>query len=178
MSRLLNATSDQKILKFLIDDPGHQYLAAEIQRATGVSKGGVNLSLRELARRELAHRQKRGKIYLYSADHTNPICKQLKVINALEFIMPLIRQVSGKAVKIVLFGSAARGEDTQQSDIDLLIIAHHSKAEIEKAAGKLKLPKKLQLIIRDPVSFAEMEKKDPIFFEEVSRGLIVWERKE
>jgi predicted nucleotidyltransferase len=177
MNGLLAATSPQKILNFLIAEPGHEYLAAEIQKATGISKGGVNLSLRELARKGLARREKRGKIFFYSVDPANPICKQLKVVSTLELIMPLVRRVSGDADRVILFGSAARGEDNRQSDIDVLIIAHHSKDEIERIARQIKLPKKLQLIVRDPVSFAAMEKNDPVFFEEVSRGLTVWERK-
>ncbi len=178
MNGLLAATSLQKILNYLIADPGHEYLAAEIQKATGISKGGVNLSLRELARIGFVRREKRGKIFLYSVDPSNPVCKQLKIISTLELIMPLVRKVSGDADRVILFGSAARGEDNRQSDIDVLIIAHHSKDAIEKIAGQIKLPKKLQLVIRDPVSFAAMEKSDPVFFGEVSRGLTVWERKE
>lgn len=178
MKGWLTVTNNQKVLDYLLDDPGHQYLAAEIQKATGISKGGVNLSLRALASRGLVNRQKRGKIYLYSVDHSNPICKQLKVIKSLELIIPLIGKVSGKAERIILFGSAARGEDVKQSDIDVMVVSHHSKEEVEKIIQGLKLHKKLQVIIRDPIAFAEMEKQDPIFFEEVSRGISVWERKE
>ena len=79
MNGLLTSTSSQKILNYLIADPGHEYLAAEIQKATGISKGGVNLSLRELALKGLVRREKRGKIFLYSVDPSNPVCKQLKV---------------------------------------------------------------------------------------------------
>ena len=64
MNRLLNATNDQKVLDFLINDPGSQYLAAEIQKATGISKGGINLALRGLAKKGLAHRRKKGKFFL------------------------------------------------------------------------------------------------------------------
>lgn len=178
MNSLLNATSDQKVLSFLIDDPGGQYLAAEIQKATGISKGGVNVALRGLAGKGLVYRRKRGKFYLYSVNHTNPVCKQLKVVKTIELIMPLIKKIARKAERIILFGSAARGEDIKQSDIDLLIVSRHSKEEVETIARGLKTRKKLQPIVRDPVAFAEMERQDPAFFEEVSRGITVWERGE
>jgi len=178
VKRLLNATNDQRILNFLIDEPGHQYLAAEIQKATGISKGGVNLSLRGLARRGLVDRQKKGKVFLYLIDHTNPICKQLKVIKTIQLLMPLMKKISGKAERIILFGSAARGENTKQSDIDIMVISSHSKEEIAKIIQRLKLHKQLQVIVRDPIEFEEIAKQDPTFFEEVSRGITVWERGE
>ncbi len=178
MNRLLNATNEQKVLDFLLNNPGSQYLAAEIQKTTGISKGGVNLALRGLAKKGLAHRRKRGKFYLYSIDHANPLCRQLKVVKSVELLMPLIKKVSGKAERIILFGSAARGENTRQSDIDLLIVSRHLKGEVEEIVQGLKLTKKFQLIIRDPVEFAEMERRDPSFFSEVDRGITVWERGE
>lgn len=178
MKRLLNATNDQKVLDFLISNPGSQYLAAEIQKATGISKGGINLALRGLAKKGFVHRRKRGKFYLYSIDHTNPLCRQLKVVKSVELLMPLIKKVSGKAERIILFGSAARGENNRQSDIDLLIVSRHLKGEVEELVQRLKLPKNLQLIVRDPVEFAEMERRDPNFFSEVDRGITVWKRGE
>jgi len=176
MNRLLNATNDQKVLDFLLDDPGSQYLAAEIQKATELSKGGINLALRGLAKKGLVHRRKRGKFFLYSIDHTNPLCRQLKVVKTIQLLLPLIKKVSGKAERIILFGSAARGENDKQSDIDLLIVSRHLKGEVEEIVERLRLPKKLQLIIRDPVAYTEMERRDPACFAEVDRWIILWER--
>ncbi len=178
MNKLLNATNDQKVLDFLLDDPGGQYLAAEIEKATGISKGGINLALRGLAENGLVHRRKRGKFFLCSIDHTNPLCRQLKVVKTIQLLMPLIKKVSGKAERIILFGSAARGENTRESDIDLLIVSRNLPGEVEDIVQRLKLPGKLQLIIRDPVAFAEMERRDPGFFAEVDRGITLWERGE
>jgi hypothetical protein len=60
-------------------------------------------------------------------------------------------------------------------DINLLIVSRHLKGEVEEIVERLRLPKKLQLIIRDPVAYAEMERRDPGFCAEVDRGITVWE---
>ena len=176
MRKLLVATNVQKILDFLIQNPGHQFLAKEIQDVTKVSKGGVNLSLRKLAKDKLVRRQKRGKIFLYSVDPTKPVIKQLKVLNSIELIIPLVNKIKGLSKKVILFGSCARGENVAKSDLDLFILTNSPK-EVEEAFRKQGPSKAHQLIIRTPVAFAEMEKKEPVFFEEVSRGITLWEER-
>lgn len=177
MARSLVATNAQKILDFLLRHPGRQFLASEIQKAIKISKGGVNLSLRELAAEGLVKREKRGKIFLYSVDHAQPVIKQLRVLKNIELLNPAVNKIRGLSEKIILFGSSARGEDTPKSDIDLFVLTD-SPEEVEGILKKRKLSRGLQLIIRTPVAFTEMEKKEPVFFEEISRGITLWESKE
>ena len=177
MNRLLVVTNIQKILDFLVQHPGHQFLASEIQRAIKISKGGVNLSLRELVKEKLIKREKKGRLFLYSVDHTQPVIKQLKVLKNVELLNPLVTKIKGLSEKIILFGSCARGEDVSKSDIDLFVLTNSPK-EVEEILKRHKPSRGLQLIVRTPVAFAEMEKKEPIFFEEISRGITLWESKE
>ena len=177
MNKTLVATNTQKILDFLVQHPGHQFLASEIQKAVKISKGGINLSLRKLAKEKLIVRQKKGKFFFYSVDHTQPIVKQLKVLKNIELLNPLVKKIKELSERIILFGSSARGEDTPKSDIDLFVLTNNPK-EIEEILKKYKPLKRLQLIIRTPVAFAKMEKRESVFFEEVSRGVTLWESKE
>jgi len=177
MNKLLLATNTQKILNFLIQHAGRQFLASEIQKATKISKGGINLSLRELARDKLVKREKRGRIFFYSVDPAQSVIKQLKVLKNIEFLNPLVNKIKKLSKKVILFGSCARGEDTPESDIDLFVLTNGAE-EVEEVVKKHKFSRGLQLIVRTPVIFAEMEEKEPVFFEEVSRGITLWESKE
>jgi len=177
MNRLLITTNTQKILDFLVEHPGHQLLAKEIQKAIRISKGGANLSLRALVKKKLVRCQKKGKVFLYSVDPVEPFIKQFKVLKNIEFLSPLVNKIRGLSERIILFGSSARGEDTSKSDIDLFILTN-SSTETGGILKKYKLSRKIQLVMRTPVAFAEMEKKEPVFFEEVSRGITLWESKE
>lgn len=178
LTNLLSQTNSQKILQFLIRDPEKQYLACEIQSGTKVSKAGVNAALRELGAKKLILRETRGKVFFYQADiQNNPLLVQMKVLQTVSLIQPLVAKIKSLSKKIVLFGSCARGEDTPASDIDLFIVTD-SEDEVKPLLSNLKITRKLQSVVRSPLAYVEMEKKDREFFEELSRGLILWEAKE
>lgn len=177
MNNTLTSTNAQKVLNFLIRNPGKQFLANEIEKTTRISRAGVNLSLRRLAKEKLVLREKKAKIYLYSVDHTDPIIKQLKVLKTIVFLKPLLGKVKKLSEKLILFGSCARGENIPKSDIDLFILTNHQE-EVSTLVKKHRLDKKFQLVIRTSLRFVEMKKKEPVFFEEISRGITLWEAKE
>lgn len=177
MSNTLASTNAQKALDFLIQNPGRQLLANEIERGAKISRAGVNNSLRKLAKEKLVTREKKAKIYLYSVDHTDPVIKQLKVLRTISLLKPLLAKVKNFSEKMILFGSCARGENIPNSDIDLFILTDNHE-EVRGLIKKYSLNRKLQLLIRTPLKFVEMKNKEPVFFEEVSRGITLWEAKE
>ena len=44
---------------------------------------------------------------------------------------------SDEIIKMVLFGSVARGDDGDESDIDILIVVHHDNRELESIIDNL-----------------------------------------
>ncbi|MCK5240969.1 nucleotidyltransferase domain-containing protein [bacterium] len=175
LNEIVVATNPQKVLDFIIREPIKQFTANEIQAGTKISKAGINTTLRKLADEKLIIREKKAKIYLYSVKTTNqPLIKQLKVMQNLLILQPLVNKLKTVCEKIILYGSCARGEDTSASDIDLLIISN-ALDDAGKIAGRIGLKKKVQLVFKSPLAFVEMEKKDREYFEELSRGLVLWE---
>jgi predicted nucleotidyltransferase len=174
MKKILVATSAQKILDLLIQDAGTQYLSAEIQKATGASKAGTNLALRRLVKTGLLKREKRGKFYLYSVDPGDPALKQLKVLRTVVSLSQLTARLSAAARRIVLYGSSSRGEDTRGSDVDLLVVANYREA-VTRLVEKHSVSRKIQLTIKTPLEYEDMQKTDPIFYREVERGIVLWE---
>lgn len=177
MKNSLVSTNAQKVLNFLIQTPGRQFLANEVEKSTRVSRAGVNFSLRKLAKEKLALREKKAKIYLYSVDLTNPVIKQLKVLRTILLLQPMINKIKTFSQKIVLFGSCARGDNMVSSDIDLSILTNSPKV-IEEKIKKSNLKEKLQPIIRNPTQFIKMEKEETVFFEEIEHGITLWEAKD
>ena len=171
------STNAQKALDFLIQNPGKQFLANEIEKATKLSRAGVNLSLRSLADKKIVFREKKAKIYLYSVDHNNPVIKQLKVLRIVVFLQPLINKIKLSSQKIVLFGSCARGDNIANSDIDLFVLTNSPKI-IEEKIKKSNSGKKIQSIIRNPTQFIKMKKEEAVFFEEIEHGITLWEFKD
>jgi len=177
MKRILIATNAQKILDLLIRDPGRQYLSREVQDATKKSKAGTNLALGQLVRAGLLKKEKRGKVHLYSVDFNHPVVKQLKVLRTVLSLSRLTRKLSRVTRKIVLYGSSSRGEDTKDSDLDLLVVTNATEAARE-VVEKDAMANRIQLTMRTPLEYAEMERTDPTFHTEVERGIVLWESRD
>ena len=177
MNNILTSTNAQKVLDFLIQNPGRQFSANEIEKAVKISRAGVNFSLRKLAKEKLVIREKKAKIYLYAVEHGDPAVKQLKVLRTVVLLKPLLAKVKSFSQKIILFGSCARGENIPKSDIDLFILTNRQD-DVKGIIKKYILNKRFQLVIRTPLKFVEMKNKEPVFFEEISRGITLWEDKE
>jgi len=177
MRKILIATNQQKVLDFLVQYPGNEFLEKEIQKATKISKSGVNFALRGLVKTELVKKQKRGKISFYSIIFDHPIIKQLKVLKTLVNLEHLMKKIKKLSKKIILYGSCSRGEDTSESDVDLLVVTNNSNL-ISEAAKKNKLSERIRLIMRSPLEYVEMEKTDPTFYKEVELGITLWKFKD
>jgi len=169
---IFTETNTLKILGYLVENPGREFIEKEIQKATGISKGGVNSALRELAQKKLIERKRRGRMYFYTTQLNNPFVRQLKVLKNIARLWPLTKKLRSLSQKIILFGSWSRGENLKDSDIDLCVLTN-SAEEVQQIIKKSSLKNKLQLITRTPTGFAELEKKDPIFFKEVDRGIVL-----
>jgi predicted nucleotidyltransferase len=109
-------------------------------------------------------------------NHSSPVVKQYKILKNTEFIQLLAQELEKISDKVVLFGSSARGEDASDSDADMFVLTKEPEA-VNKAIRNFKTKRKIQVIIRTPVAYANMESKEPVFFEEINRGITIMERK-
>ena len=135
---ILIATNPQKILHFLINHSIRDFLEIEIQKATKISKSGVNYALRDLISTDFLFRTKRGKTFFYRLNHKNPIVKQLKVIETIKQLNGLLNKLKPLSSRIILFGSSSRGEDTADSDIDLLVISRNKDSVLEQIKNRFR----------------------------------------
>ena len=82
--------------------------------------------------------------------------------------------------KVILFGSSARGDADQYSDIDLVVIKRTDKRFVERlveAARYLDLPVSVDLFVYTPEEFEVMAENANPFIERVrSEGRIIYER--
>lgn len=177
MNKILIATNSQRILDFLVKNPGEEFLSREIQKATKISKAGTNFALNDLVKAKFVKRKKRGKFYLYSIDSTSPVAKQLKILKTVISLSSLIKKVRNSAKKIILYGSKSRGEDTKDSDIDLFVVTNMPE-EIEKIVRRSTIGKRIQLTMRTPLKYVEMETTNPTFYKEIERGIVLWESRD
>ena len=171
---IVSFTNAQRVLSFLTGDSYREFLALEIQKATGLSKAGIYRALDELIYHQLIQRNKRGRFVLYSAIADDCVLRQFKVLKTTIFLKKLVQQLQASSRKIVFFGSAARGEDRKDSDLDVLIVSRDPEAA-EKIISRFKSKRKIQPVIKTSTELIQMEEKNKEFFKEINSGIVLWE---
>lgn len=149
--KILFFTNCQKILSFLIRNPDKEYFDREVSKLTGASRAGTNFALRELAEKGL-------------------------ILQNIVFLHPLIEKLKKLSLRIVFYGSAAKGENTTESDIDVFILTR-TPDEVEKIIFKDKLREKIQYVTHTPNDFIKSKKRNPTFYKEVEKGIVLWQKK-
>ena len=170
-------TNKQKVLKFLSKNPSQSLMASEVIKSTKISKAGANIALRELVETDLVKRSTKGKTHLYQVDSRDPLVKQFKVVGSIAKLYPLIKKLKNSSQQIILFGSASRGENLEDSDIDLFILTR-AEEDARKTIKKFNRHNKIKAILKNSSSFAKLETEDPTFYQEIHRGIILWEQYE
>lgn len=171
---ILVSTNSQKALNFFLDQPGNEFTEKEIQKVVKISKSGINYALRSLVKAGFLSMYKRGKMHFYVLNYKNPIVKHLKVVKTIIQIQPLLKGLEKLSSKVILFGSSSRGENIADSDVDLFIITHN-KTEIEREIKKFRFKRKIQPVFRTELKYTEMRQTDPVFYEQVKQGIVLWE---
>jgi predicted nucleotidyltransferase len=171
------STTTQRILAFLAIHSDEEFTEKEISRRTGVKKSATNLALRNLVRADLISRRKIGRSSLFKADISENLIREIKVLITTEKLSPLVKKLKKTSEKIALFGSAAAGTNTKDSDIDLFVLTNNPK-NVRNIIDDSSLTEKIQLICKTPAEMVKINKKKPLVFSEIEKGRVLWEKNE
>jgi predicted nucleotidyltransferase len=162
----LGSRTAMALLDVFLSYPSEDFYAAEAGKAARVSKSSAVTWLAKLLAAGLLKGNPRGRMKLYILNGEHPVVKQLKTLRTMDWLYEKLKRakVSGE---VYLFGSAARGEDDEKSDFDLLLI---SKKREE--AATLKFDPRIRTVVFTQLEWEQMAKKDPAFFERVEKDKI------
>jgi len=169
-------TNCQKIISFLIQNPGKEYFDRQISKLTDVSRAGTNFALRSLAKEGLIIREKKGRMYFYKTTPNDIFIKYLKILQNIISLRPLIEKLKKVVLKVVLYGSAAKGENADESDVDIFIMTREP-GEVQNLIFKAKLRERIQYTTKTPNDFIKSKKNNPTFYNEIEKGIVLWEKK-
>lgn len=166
-----------EVLKVLLYKPGSQMFQKEIVKGSNLSPNTAVPVLNKLTQFGILKENTIAGVKFYSIVEENPVLKQLKILINISDLYELTRDLSDD-VELYLFGSAARGEDTENSDIDLLIIASGDKKQLtdikdtirERLSNKMK--KEVNPIIFTPIEYANLFNKEKAFYESIEKDKI------
>ncbi len=159
-----------KIISFLSDYPEQEFYAQEIAEKIKCSKSSAVIILKDLTNKKIVHRKKKGHMKFYQINPENIEVKKIKIELALKSLTPLLSKLKKISQKIVLFGSTSRGEQTFNSDIDLLILTNRKK-DVKKVIKDSQLKLKINPLIKSISEWSEIETKNPEFYREVKSGI-------
>ncbi|MBU2102767.1 MAG: nucleotidyltransferase domain-containing protein [Candidatus Omnitrophica bacterium] len=174
---IFQATNSLKVLSYLAQHPGKEFLNSEIQKATFASRIGVYFALRGLIRRKLVSGVKRGRAIFYTMARDDVVVRQFKILTNVLALRPIISKLKPSSRKIILYGSYSRGENDPLSDIDLFVFS--KEPQVTKAAiSSVKSKQKIQAVVKTSSEVANFKESEKVFMQEVERGIILWEQKE
>ena len=163
------------ILSYLSKNIYQENTVSNISKELNLSVGSVHTILKKFEQAGLVTGRTLGKNVIYELDKNNPILKPFRTFDNINGIFPIIEAIKPFSRKIILFGSCARGEDTVNSDIDLFILADEKKEKINEIIDLAKASRQINPVIVGTIEFMELEKNDKVFFEEIMKGIVLWE---
>jgi predicted nucleotidyltransferase len=144
---MLKKDNTFKVLEIFFDDPipsGAGFQLREISRKINLAPKSVKNYLEELEKENLIVK-KEHRIHqypIYYANRENEYFKYLKRLNTIKSIKEsgLLDFLNEKCMPdvIILFGSASKGEDIKDSDIDIYLQCENKNLDLNKYEGALK----------------------------------------
>ncbi|MBA7598069.1 hypothetical protein ES703_05078 [subsurface metagenome] len=156
-----------RVLKFFLDNPRGEFYEREVQRKVVVARASACKWLHVLEQLGFISTTRRGKLKLHRLNRENPLVKQLKVLSAMNWLLPKLEPLKGQA-EVFLYGSAARGEGLEDSDLDILTIGRE-RAVINKVKA---IDERIKVSFFTPLEWAKMAREDPAFYERVERDKV------
>lgn len=171
------STPEQRILSLLAMNPGQAFYTRQISKKLGISLGATHSALRALETKHMLTSRLIGKTKIYEINISMPVLQAFRVFDIILILEPLFITLRKISRRIILYGSYTKGTIGPESDLDLLVVTESKKIALDSIEGvKRKTGLDIRPLIMDQVEWIKLEKKSPEFFDELSHGIILWER--
>jgi predicted nucleotidyltransferase len=172
-----NTKAQSIIWNYLLDRAGEKIHLSMVAKDTLVPVSTTHQILERQAEKKLVKKEKLGNLSLYFIDPSDPAIKLKKQLRTFLIVSPLIEELKDWSEKVILYGSAAFGDDTSESDIDLFVISNE-KGQVYKKFSRFKDKDRVRLIVKNRLEWALMKDKDRFFYNEVKKGKVLWDKHE
>lgn len=165
---MLQKSSMDKTAEIFFVNPNKEYSLLDVSRNIKLAHTSVKKNLDELVKlgiiKKFVEQKGKRKFPFYKANIDSKTFKRYKIIHNISSILEsgLIEMIEEKLApkSIVLFGSYQRGEDMEDSDIDLFVECKKEDLDIKVFEKKLK--RKIQLHFNEDFSSYSKELKNNI----------------
>jgi len=180
LADLLVKTSHQRVLAFFLARPSGQFYGTEIAEKMAISIAQVSKVLIDLRKAGLLRMERKGRTELYHIISENPALRAFKVLNTLISIEPLVERLRGVSRRVILYGSCASGTNIEGSDLDLFVVST-KRDVVQEIISSFPVDayygfSEIRAVVKTPAEWAALEEKDPVFHNEILRGVSLYEK--
>ncbi len=113
----------------------------------------------------------------FTLNTSNPWTRRARAMLNLVYLDPLLDDLSRISHKVILFGEAAHGGESLGQAIDLLIVTTaRDRHKVLRALAASELNGRLRPTVVDGDELAALPHRNRALYDQVSRGLVLWER--
>lgn len=171
LNEILGKEAPMQLLSFFLEHSKQEFSETEVRKKTKLARATVNKWLKTLLNLNLLTQTTKGKMKIYKPNTEFIITKQLKILLNIVKLLPHLEGI--KNVQIYLYGSTARGEDLEDSDIDLLIVGKTDKSLFDVIRNiEQKVERRIKPSIYTELEWSSMARNDPAFYERVEKDKI------
>ncbi len=159
------------VLELFLKNPSQEFYRSQVTGELSIAKASTGKWLRALEESRAIVCTEKANAKFYRLNTSNPLVKQLKVLFSLSEIIPAF---NGLEDEVYVYGSVARGDDTEDSDVDVLVLSNRSKRDVVRDISRIskKLGKPISPTVFTPVEFSKLSRKDRPFYERVNKDRI------
>ena len=163
-----------RIMQEFFDSPGKNFHIREISRNAKIAQPSVANHLTALVGEKMILKEKKGIYSTYRANRENELFKTYKKMDLVLRMHKtgLVRHIYDSSISnaIILFGSSSKGEDMEESDIDIFVQSREIKLKLEKYEKLLN--RKISLFFEENFSRLNKELKNNIINGMIIKGYL------
>lgn len=162
------------ILVFFLRHPSMEIYQQDLKKKLKIAKATLIKWLNMLVKYKLLKVTRYGRTKVYSVNRGDVIIKQLKLLDNLLLLSNIRGIALNHSAVAYLYGSAARGEDVEDSDIDILFIGKLMKEDIIREISKISesMQRDINIQIFSLLEWSQIAKKDQAFYERVEKDKV------
>jgi len=173
MLQITKSKLREELLNLYFTNPNKRFYLRELERILGFSAGNIRRELIKLKKKGLFLTENKGNLTYYYLNKSFPLFQELKSIISKTSGAPKMIKDSLKKIKEIeyafIYGSFAKGEEKEASDIDLFIIGKVNEDKLIDETNKLekKLQREINFTLYEKSDFEQKKKEGNPFILEV-----------
>ena len=125
----------QGILAATLVQPEKTWYASELARRLGVPSSSLQRDLRDLTKAGILKNHRQGRMAYYQANSDSPVYAELrglllKTAGLVDVLAEGLKPLASKLRFAFVYGSIASGQESSDSDVDLMVIGRASPVEL------------------------------------------------